>query len=42
MRRWVSIEVGKVIKNVSCVLMSVKVSVMCYGNVHSSSRGAEN
>ena len=27
MRSWVGIEVGKVIKNVSCVVMSVKVSV---------------
>ena len=27
MRSWVGIEVGKVIKNVSCVVMSVRVSV---------------
>ena len=26
-------EVGKVIKNVSCVVMSVGVSVMCCGSV---------
>ena len=24
-------DVGKMIKNVSCVVMSVRVSVMCYG-----------
>ena len=29
MRSWVGIEVGKVIKDVSCVVMSVRVSVMC-------------
>ena len=33
MRSWVGIEVGKVIKNVSCVVMSVRVSVMCCGSV---------
>ena len=41
MRSWVDIEVGKVIKNVSCVVMSVSVSVMCCGSVqhyYSSSR----
>ena len=31
MRSWVGKEVGKVIKNVSCVVMSVTVSVMCCG-----------
>ena len=30
MRSWVGIEVGK---NVSCVVMSVRVSVMCCGSV---------
>ena len=30
MRSWVGIEV---IKNVSCVVMSVRVSVMCCGSV---------
>ena len=29
----VGIEVGKVIKNVCCVVMSVRVSVMCCGSV---------
>ena len=29
----VRIEVGKVIKNVCCVVMSVRVSVMCCGSV---------
>ena len=33
MRSWVGIEVGKAIKNVSCVVMSVRVSVMCCGSV---------
>ena len=33
MRSWVGIEVGKVIKNVSCVVMSVRVSAMCCGSV---------
>ena len=33
MRSWVGIEVGKVIKNVSCVVMSGRVSVMCCGSV---------
>ena len=33
MRSLVGIEVGKVIKNVSCVVMSVRVSVMCCGSV---------
>ena len=33
MRSWVGIEVGKVIKNVSCMVMSVRVSVMCCGSV---------
>ena len=33
MRSWVGIEVGKVIKNVCCVVMSVRVSVMCCGSV---------
>ena len=32
-RSWVGIEVGKVIKNVCCVVMSVRVSVMCSGSV---------
>ena len=30
MKSWVGIEVGK---NVSCVVMSVRVSVMCCGSV---------
>ena len=41
MRSWVGIEVGKVIKNVCCVVMSVRVSVMCCVSVqhnNSSSR----
>ena len=43
MRSWVGIEVGKVIKNVSCVVIIVRVSVMCCGSVqhnnyYSSSR----
>ena len=33
MRSWVGVEVGKVIKNVNCVVMSVRVSVMCCGSV---------
>ena len=33
MRSRVGIEVGKVIKNVCCVVMSVRVSVMCCGSV---------
>ena len=33
MRSWVGIEVGKVIKDVCCVVMSVRVSVMCCGSV---------
>ena len=33
LRSWVGIEVGKVIKNVCCVVMSVRVSVMCCGSV---------
>ena len=33
MRNWVGIEVGKVIKNVCCVVMIVRVSVMCCGSV---------
>ena len=36
MRSWVGIEVGKVIKNVCCVVMSVSVSVMCCGSVRVS------
>ena len=41
MMSWLGIEVGKVIKNVSCVVMNVRVSVMCCGSVqhnYSSSR----
>ena len=33
MRNWVGIEAGKVIKNVSCVVMRVRVPVMCCGSV---------
>ena len=33
MRSLVGIEVGKVIRNVCCVVMSVRVSVMCCGSV---------
>ena len=33
MKNWVGIGVGKVIKSVSCVVMSVKVLVMCCGSV---------
>ena len=33
MRSWVGIEVGTVIKNVCCVVMSVRVSVMCCRSV---------
>ena len=29
----IGIEVGKVIKNVCCVVMSVRLSVMCCGSV---------
>ena len=36
MRSWVGIEVGKVIKNVCCVVMCVRVSVMCCGGDDSS------
>ena len=36
MRSWVGIEVGKVIKDVSCVVMSVRVSVMCCRSVRVS------
>ena len=36
MRSWVGIEVGKVIKDVTCVVMSVRVSVMCCGSVRVS------
>ena len=42
MRSWVGIEVGKVIKNVCYVVMSVRVSVMCCGSVqHNSSSRAD-
>ena len=30
-KKWVGIGVGKVVKSVSCVVMSVKVLVMCLG-----------
>ena len=39
MRSWVDIEAGKVIKNVSCLVMSVRVSVVSWECVaYSSSR----
>ena len=42
MRSWVGIEVGNVIKNVTCVVMSVRVSVMCCGSVqHNSNSRAD-
>ena len=42
MRSWVGIEVGKVIKNVCYVVMSVRVSVMCCGSVqHNSNSRAD-
>ena len=41
-RSWVGIEVRKVIKNVSCVVMSERLSVMCCGSVqHISSSRAD-
>ena len=36
MRSWVGIDVGKVIKNVSCVVMSVRVSVLCCWSVQNN------
>ena len=33
MKSWVGIEVGKIIKSVSCVVISVRLSVMCCGSV---------
>ena len=42
MRSWVGIDVGKVIKNVSCVVMSVRVSVLCCWSVqHNCSSRAD-
>ena len=32
-KNWVGIGIGKLIKSVSCVVMSVKVLVMCCGSV---------
>ena len=33
MKNWVAIGVGKIIKSVSCVVMSLRVLVMCCGSV---------